>query len=144
MPVSTFNTKTFAVSEYRLALKGMAAFKGILLVLDGAGLHVLDAGDDNGDAIVRRVASGFLDAGGGLGQRCIDAWVDGEGRFGVGVETTDGDAYSYPTRYVAGTRNHKAQLGRGIKETRLKFSVEGAPFTFYRLRLAGLPGARNV
>lgn len=144
MPVSTFNTKTFAVSEYQTFLKGIACFKGKVLVLDAAGLHVLDAGNDNGDAIACKVVSGFIDANEGLRKRSVDAWVDGEGSFSVGVETTDGNAYEYPTRHVPGTRNHKAQLGRGIKETWLKFSVFGTPFTLYRLRLGVNPGARKI
>lgn len=146
MPVSSFDTKVFAVSEYRLSLKGIAAFRGKLLVLDADGLHVLDAADDNGAAIVCRLASGYIDAADGGRGRSVDAWVEGEGVFSVGAEDTDGNAYRYAATPAAGTRNHKAQLGRGLKESRLKFSVEGTPFTFYRLRLrlGILSGARKV
>src|SRR5690606_33481148 len=109
------NTRTGAVTEYgNYAFNSFANFGNVYLGASDQGVHELRGDTDDGEDIIARLRSGYLQFGGTHLSRLKAAYISarGEGDVYLKIITADGAEYVYtvPTREMRSTKVH---MGKG-------------------------------
>jgi hypothetical protein len=148
--VLAMNLANGAVTEYQqFPFNSYAVFAGKVLAAGAGGIVELTGGTDQGAQITSSVLTGLDDFGTDFNKRVTDAYVGAKSGsdmvFSVVVAVTKYD-YTLPTTGVD-VRNHKAQLGKGLKHRYFQFGLAnsgGADFALDSLAVRGVPLSRRV
>lgn len=144
----TMNTRTAAVTEYdNFAFNSFARIGNKYIGATETGLYELNGDTDDGDPVIARIKSGFMQFGGVQLSRVKAAYIGmrGEGDFILRIETGDGARYDYavPTRNLRTTKVH---MGKGQRARYFSFELisAGADFDLDSIEFVPLVVQRRV
>jgi hypothetical protein len=142
--VLAMNLANGAVTEYQqFPYNSFAVFAGKVLAAGAGGIVELTGGTDQGAQIAASVLTGLDDFGSDFNKRVTDAYVGAKsGSDMVFSVVVAGTSYTFtlPTT-GADVRNHKAQLGKGLKHRYFQFGLAnsgGADFALDGLAVRGV------
>jgi hypothetical protein len=126
--VMAMNLKTGAISEYQgYQFNSMVEFNGRMIGASASGLFFLDGSSDNGAEIHSSITTGKSDFGAKSMKRLTDAYLSCQSTEPVTltVEMDEHEAYDYDIHPEDSTtmRQHKADLGRGMKSRYYQFII---------------------
>lgn len=119
------NTRSGAVTEYAdFSFNSFARVGNRYLAASDTGLYELLGDTDDGDDIIARIKSGFLQFGGTHLSRLKAAYVAmrGEGEIVLKIETADGLVYHYETS-MRNMRSTKVHMGKGQRSRYFAFEL---------------------
>ena len=142
------NTRTAAVTEYdNFAFNSFARIGNKYIGATETGLYELNGDTDDGDPIVSRIKSGFMQFGGVQLSRLKAAYIGmrGEGDFVLRIETGDGARYDYAVS-TRNLRTAKVHMGKGQRARYFSFELigTGADFDLDSIEFVPLVVQRRV
>lgn len=142
------NTRTAAVTEYsNYEFTGFAQMGNKYLGTSATGLYELNGDDDDGDAIVADIKSGFAQFAGTKHTlfKSIYLGVRGDGDFVFRVVSGEGQTYDYAVA-TRDMRSTKVHLGKGLRARYFSFELisEGQDFDLDTIEFVPLVAQRRV
>jgi len=128
------NLENGAVSEYigMAGVNSAAHVNGVLYICDAAGIHVVDANDDNGLVIDAEIATGLSDMGTHFLKRIPDVWI--------GLRTTGAVDFVTLADELAERRYHVITRDTFLREVRMKLD-RGVRSRFWQFILRNRAGS---
>jgi hypothetical protein len=143
------NTRTEAVTEYtNYAFNSFSKLGDRYIAAGHDGLYELDGDTDDGELIISKMMSGYLQLNEKklFGIKGAYVAIRGGGRFYLKLISGDGREYVYELRAQPNLMTTKVRVGKGIKTTYMAFELvtEGQDFDLDSIEFIPMTSGRRV